>query len=90
MTTRYQRHASVRVTALNDGGVALHLDTHRYFTINATGLTLLEVLTAALTLEELGATLAAQYDVGVPEAVATARTFIEQCLERGVVVPTDP
>lgn len=86
MIARYRRHPNVRVTALDNEGVALHLDSHRYFTINATGLTLLEALAEPRTLEELGAALAAQYDVAAPEAVATARTFIEQCLERDVVV----
>lgn len=89
MTTRYRLHASVRITALDSEGVALHLDTHRYFTINATGLTLLEALAEPRTSDELAAALVAGYDVGTPEAAATARAFIEQCLQRGVVVSVD-
>lgn len=85
MTARYRRHPSVRVTALHDEGVALHLDTHRYFTLNATGLLLLEALAEPRTLEELGAALTAQYDVATPEAVSTTQAFIDQCLQRGVV-----
>lgn len=86
MTGRYRRHPNVRVTALEHEGVALHLDSHRYFTVNATGLTLLEVLAEPHTLDQLGAALVARYDVTAPEAVATARAFVEQCLARGVVV----
>lgn len=86
MTQRYQRHPSVRVTSLEHEGVALHLDTHRYFTLNPTGLTLLEVMAEPRTIEELAAALVARYEVAGPEAAATARAFIDQCLERGVVV----
>lgn len=90
MTVRYQRHPGVRVTALESEGVALHLDTHRYFTLNPTGLTLLEVLAEPRTIEELTAALVARYDVTEPEAAATARAFVEQCVERGVVVTAGP
>ncbi len=90
MTVRYQRHPGVRVTSLDNEGVALHLDTHRYFTLNATGLTLLEVLAEPRTIEELAAALVARYDVEEPEAAATARAFIAQCVERGVVVTGTP
>ena len=85
MTARYRRHASVRITALEDEGVALHLDTHRYFTLNASGLLLLEALAEPRTLDELGAALVARFDVATPEAVSTAQAFIDQCLQRGVV-----
>jgi hypothetical protein len=90
VTVRYQRHPGVRVTALESEGVALHLDTHRYFTLNATGLTLLEALAEPRTIDELAAALVTRYDVDEPEAAATVRAFIEQCVERGVVVTRAP
>jgi len=89
VTTRYRRHPSVRVTGLDDEGVALHLDTHKYFTLNVTGLTLLEAMAEPRSIEELGAALLAQYDVTEPDAVRTARAFVEQCVARGVVVAAD-
>jgi hypothetical protein len=89
VTPRYHRHPSVRVTALEHEGVALHLDTHRYFTLNPAGLTLLEALAEPRTLDELGAALVAEYDVATAEAVDTARAFVAQCLERSMVVAID-
>jgi hypothetical protein len=89
VTTRYRRHPNVRVTSLDDEGVALHLDTHKYFTLNVTGLTLLQALTEPRTIEDLAAALRAQYTVSEADALRTARAFVDQCVERGVVVPAE-
>ena len=86
MIVRYRRHPNVRVTALDQEGVALHLDTHRYFSVNASGLTLLDALAEPRTLAELGTALVSAYDVEQPQALETARAFIEQCLDRRMVV----
>jgi hypothetical protein len=85
VTVRYRRHPNVRLTALEGEGVVLHLDDRRYFTVNATGLTLLESLVEPRTMEELVAALVREYEVAEPEALATARAFLEQCVDRGVV-----
>jgi hypothetical protein len=86
---RYRRHPNVRVTALENEGVALHLDSHKYYTLNVTGLTLLDALAEPRTIDELGAALTAQYDVSSEDAERTARAFVEQCVARGVVVLVD-
>ena len=85
MTVRYQRHPNVRLTALEGEGVVLHLDDRRYFTVNATGLTLLESLLEPRTLDDLVSALVREYEVSPPEARATAEAFLAQCTERGVV-----
>ena len=85
MTFRYQRHPNVRLTALESEGVVLHLDDRRYFTVNATGLTLLESLREPRTLDDLVAALVREYEVQPPQARATAEAFLRQCTERGVV-----
>lgn len=90
MTARYQRHPGVRLTQLEQEGVALHLDTQRYVTLNATGFTLLEALAEPRTIDELGAALVARYEVELAEAAATARAFVDDCLARGLVVPAAP
>jgi Coenzyme PQQ synthesis protein D (PqqD) len=85
VTVRYQRHPNVRLTALEGEGVVLHLDDRRYFTVNATGLTLLESLREPRTLDDLVAALVGEYEVEPAEALATARAFLAQCTKRGVV-----
>jgi len=85
VTVRYQRHPNVRLTALEGEGVVLHLDDRRYFTVNATGLTLLESLREPRTLDDLVAALVGEYEVESAEALATARAFLAQCTKRGVV-----
>jgi hypothetical protein len=86
---RYRRHPDLRVTALDHEGVVLHLGTHRYFTVNATGLTLLEALAQPRTLDELVAALVAEYEVAASEAADTAKAFLTQCQERGMVETAD-
>lgn len=86
MTTRYRRHPNVRVTALDDEGVALQLDSHKYFTLNETGLLLLQLMTDPHTVDDLGAALEARYEVTAADATRTAQAFVEQCLARGVIV----
>jgi Coenzyme PQQ synthesis protein D (PqqD) len=85
VTLRYRRHPNIRLTALEGEGVVLHLDDRRYFTVNATGLTLLESLVEPRTMDELVAVLVREYQVAAPEASATAQAFLKQCTERGVV-----
>lgn len=83
---RYQRHPDLRVTALEGEGVVLHLKERRYFTVNETGLTLLEALKQPRAEAELVDALLAEYDVTGAEARATTRAFLDQCLEAAVVV----
>jgi hypothetical protein len=85
VTVRYRRHPNVRLTALEGEGVVLHLDDRRYFTVNATGLTLLESLVEPRTMDELVEALVREYQVAAPEALATAQAFLKQCTARGVV-----
>ena len=85
MIVRYQRHPNVRLTSLEGEGVVLHLDDRRYFTVNATGLTLLESLAEPRTMEELAATLVREYEVAPTQASVTTQAFLKQCTERGVV-----
>jgi hypothetical protein len=89
MTVRYQRHPNVRLTALEGEGVVLHLDSRRYFTVNATGLTLLDALREPRTMAELVQALVREYAVEAPEAAATAEAFLRECTARGVVQATE-
>jgi hypothetical protein len=89
MTLRYVRHPNVRLTELEGEGVALHLDSRRYFTLNATGLLLAEALAQPRTMDELVAVLVATFEVGGDEAAATARPFVDRCVAAGLVVTTD-
>ncbi len=80
MTTRYARHPDLRLTAVEGEGIALQLGTRTYFTVNETGLVILEALAAPRTVEELADALLAQYEVPHGQAVASVQAF----LERGV------
>ena len=89
MTLRYIRHPHVRLTALEGEGVALHLDSRRYFTLNETGLVLVEALAEPRTLDDLVTILLAKFEVGADAAASTARSFLDRCIAAGLIVATD-
>jgi len=80
MNTRYQRHPELRLAPVEEEGVVLHLGTRRYFTVNDSGLTLLEALASPQTLDDLVAALVGRYDVTAAGAQESVREFIDRCL----------
>jgi hypothetical protein len=81
MTTVYSRHADLRLTAVDDEGVVLHLGSLRYFTVNETGLTILQKLMEPSTIPELVKAVTDEYDVSDDVAEQTTREFISRCVE---------
>lgn len=81
MTTVYSRHTDLRLTAVDDEGVVLHLGSLRYFTVNETGLVILQELLQPRTLGELVKAVTDAYDVSNEEAHATTRAFVDRCVE---------
>ncbi|MFN2316244.1 MAG: PqqD family protein [Gemmatimonadales bacterium] len=85
MPPTYLRHPDLRLTPLGDEGVALHVGARRYFTINQTGLTLLQALESPTSFEELVNRILGEYDVSREEAERTTREFVDRCLEAKLV-----
>jgi hypothetical protein len=81
MTTVYSRHADLRLTAVDDEGVVLHLGSLRYFTVNETGLTILQALMQPRSIEELVKSVTDEYDVTDELAEQTTREFINRCVD---------
>jgi len=82
---RYRRHADLRLTELEGEGVVLHLKARKYFSVNETGLTLLEALKQPRTFDELVAAILTEYEVAEAVAAETTRAFLDQCLAAAVV-----
>ena len=81
----YRRHSDIRLTALEGEGVVLHLKERRYFSVNETGLVLLEALKQPRTFDELVAELLREYEVTEETAISTTREFLDHCLTTAVV-----
>lgn len=81
MSTVYSRHPDLRLTAVDNEGVVLHLGSLRYFSVNETGLTILQALEQSRTLAELVAAVTDEYDVTTDIADATTREFVDMCVE---------
>jgi hypothetical protein len=82
---RYRRHADLRLTALEGEGIVLHLKERRYFSVNETGLVLLEALKQPRTFAELVDGLLQEYEVSEEAAGETTRAFLDQCLAAAVI-----
>lgn len=82
---RFRRHPDLRLTALDGEGVVLHLRERRYFSVNETGLVILEALKQTRTFDELVAAILNEYDISAETASDTTRTFLEHCLTTAVV-----
>jgi Coenzyme PQQ synthesis protein D (PqqD) len=85
MTQRYTRHPDIRLTALAGEGVVLHLGSRRYFTVNETGLTILNALEQPSTFDELVAAVCAEFDVEETVAQETTQEFVTHCLQSDVI-----
>jgi len=86
VTTRYRRHPELRLAAVEGEGVVLHLGTRRYFSVNDSGLTLLELLAAPRSLGDLVAALAERYEVTADDARESVRGFVDGCLAARLLV----
>lgn len=82
---RFRRHPDLRLTALDGEGVVLHLRERRYFSVNETGLVILEALKQTRTFDELVAAILGEYDISAETASETTRSFLEHCLTTAVV-----
>ena len=84
----YRRHPDIRLTELEGEGVVLHLGARRYFSVNETGLLLLEQLRQPRTFVELVNAVLNDYEVDPPTAAETTRAFLDQCVSASVVEVT--
>ena len=85
MTTTYSRHPDLRLTAVEDEGVVLHLGSLRYFTVNETGRTILQALEQPRTLAELVRAVTDEYDVSDEVAEQTTRAFVDRCVDAALL-----
>ncbi len=82
---RYIRHDDLRLTELEGEGVVLHLKARKYFSVNETGLTILEALKQPRTFDELVTAILAEYEVTPQAAAETTKAFLDHCLSANVV-----
>lgn len=80
MTAVYSRHPDLRLTAVEDEGVVLHLGSLRYFTVNQTGRTILQALEQPRTMEQLVRAVTDEYEVTDAVAESTTRAFVDRCV----------
>ena len=81
MTTVYSRHPDLRVTAVDGEGVVLHLGSRQYFSVNETGVTILDALKQPSSIAELVVAVTDHYDVSADAAEQSVRRFLALCNE---------
>ncbi|MEO5824979.1 MAG: PqqD family protein [Gemmatimonadales bacterium] len=85
MNGTFHRHTDLRLTELAGEGVVLHLGERRYFTVNETGLTILNALAEPRTFDELVSTVLDDFEVAPEVARDTTNAFLQQCIDANVV-----
>lgn len=89
MSTFYRRHPGLRLTNVEGEGIVLHLDTRRYFSVNETGLLILEALFYPQSADELVETVLERYDAA-PEYVRECIVqFLAHCQGGELIVRQD-
>ena len=86
MSLVYARHPELRLTAIDGEGVVLHLGSLRYFTVNETGLAILEAMEEPRTMTELVKAVTDEYDVPDDVAESTAKEFLARCVAARLVL----
>ena len=89
MNASYQHHPGLRLTSVEDEGIVLHLDTRQYFSVNETGLLLLDALRRPQSAEELVGVLRARYEVTPEHARDSVLRFLSSCQGSELVVRHD-
>ena len=89
MRGQFHRHTDLRLTELAGEGVVLHLGERRYFTVNETGLTILNALAEPRTFDELVAAVLKEFEVEPELASQTTTDFLQQCIDANVVRVVD-
>lgn len=85
MTLRYRAHPELRLTALEGEGVVLHLGSRKYFSVNETGLAILEALNPNATVADLVTALTGKFEVTPAQAEQSVRAFLDRCLAAKLV-----
>ena len=89
MSVSFLRHPELRLTAVEDEGIVLHLDTRRYFSVNETGLLILEALRASQSADELVGMLLQRYEAAPAQARVSVDRFLASCQAGQLVVRHD-
>lgn len=87
---RYRPRPVAMMTALHDGtGVVLHLDTKVYFTLNATGVAVWQVIATGETptVATVAERLVEAFEVELPTALIDAAGVIDELLAEGLIEP---
>jgi hypothetical protein len=85
MTRCFRAHPDLRLTTLEGEGVVLHLGSRRYFSVNETGLAILQALKPRASLPELVEALTKRFEVTPEQAERSAKTFLDRCLASQLV-----
>ena len=89
MTTYYRQHPGLRLTSVEDEGIVLHLDSRRYFSVNETGLLILDTLRRPQSAEQLVGVLLERYQVTAEHARDCVVRVLTSCEDSQLVVQDD-
>lgn len=89
MSAYYQRHPGLRLTSVEDEGIVLQLDTRSYYSVNETGLLILEALRQPRSADQLVDALLERYVATPQYARECILQFLASCHGNQLVVRLD-
>ena len=82
----YQKNQSVVCTELDDGAVLLNLETKSYFTLNATGLRIWQIIEELHSPVEISKRLSNEYEVDAERAKVSVIKLLEQLQKEDLII----
>jgi Coenzyme PQQ synthesis protein D (PqqD) len=82
----FKTNPSVVCTEVEDTMVLLHLDTKRYFTLNATGVSIWRELAAGKSEAEIVAALAAEYEAEASKLADSTHQLLGKLEQAGLIL----
>ena len=82
---RYKPTKQALVKTLDNGAVALHVDSGDYYSLNSTAIHMWTLMERGCTVVEIVATIADQYAVSAEDAKKDVSRFLHELEERGLI-----
>jgi hypothetical protein len=82
---RYAVSPDTACAVVEDGAVLLHLQTKRYYSLNATGATIWQLLSEDVPLEEIALRVAERYEVERPAADEAVERLLDELAAESLI-----
>jgi hypothetical protein len=77
---------AVACQIIDGGAIVIHFDRGNYYSVEGSGVVVLELVSGGAHQDEIGAALAERFDIDIDRATSSGRRFLEELLAEDLVV----